>query len=213
MSQASEAMLVGLPARARRLLAEPPAMEKMLLELSVRWPGLAGPVARMGAAARLFVITWDPLAGMVERPDAFATTNGGSADLEIVVYVPAWSLVRTAATRNSTLASVLGALVGSAVVAASRFEDIVSAGRYPDLAARGELPDLLSAPVDGSALGAASITAVSVGWEPIGLGAITDLVQHAFGPVDLDRSRVELAAVTAVHRGCPACAGRRFGFP
>jgi tetratricopeptide (TPR) repeat protein len=50
-------------------------------------------------------------------------------------------------------------------------------------------------------------------WEPMGLGAITDIVQHAFGPVDLDRSPVELAAVAAVHRGCPACAGGRFGFP
>ena len=120
MSEASEAMLVGLPARARRLLAKPPAMEKMLLELSVAWPGLTGAVARMAAAARLFVITWDPLAGTLERPGGFATTNGRSADLEIVVYVPTWSLVRTAATRNSTLASVLGALAGSAVVAASR---------------------------------------------------------------------------------------------
>src|SRR5690242_21626085 len=165
MSQASEAMLVGLPARARRLLAEPPAMEKMLLELSVRWPGLAGPVARMGAAARVFVITWDPLAGMVERPDAFATTNGRSADLEIVVYVPTWSLMRTAATHNSTLADVLSALAGSAVVAASRLADVVNAGRYPDLAARGELPDLLSDPADGGALGAATITAASNEWE------------------------------------------------
>jgi hypothetical protein len=43
--------------------------------------------------------------------------------------------------------------------------------------------------------------------------AITDLVQHAFGPVDLDRSAVELATVAAMGRGCPACAGRRFGFP
>src|SRR6266571_4801645 len=64
-----------------------------------------------------------------------------------------------------------------------------------------------------AALGAADITAMSVEWEPIGLGTIADLVQHAFGPVDLDRSPVELATVTAVHWGCPACAGGRFGFP
>jgi hypothetical protein len=213
MSQASEAMLGGLPARARRLLAKPPALEKMLLELSVTWPGLAGGIARMAAAARVFVITWDPLAGMVEQPIGFATTNGGSADLEIVVYVPMWSLVRTAARRNSTLASVLCALAGSAIVAASRLEDVVNAGRYPDLAARRELPDLLSDPAASDALGAATITAVSVEWQPIGLGTITDVVQQAFGPVDLDRSPVELAAVTAVHRGCLACAGGRFGFP
>ncbi len=47
----------------------------------------------------------------------------------------------------------------------------------------------------------------------MGLGAITDLVQHAFGPVDLDRSPVELATVAAIHPRCPACAGGRFGFP
>ena len=213
MAEAGEAMLAGLPDQARRLLAEPPAMEKRLIELSVAWPGQTGGLARMAAAARLFVITWDPLAGMVERPGGFATTNGASADLEIVVYLPVWSLVRTAATRNSTLAGVIGAWAGSAIVTASRHEDTVNAGRYPDLAVRGAAPDLLSDPAAGSALGAADITALSPVWEPMGLGAITDIVQHALGPVDLDRSPVELAAVAAVRRGCPACAGGRFGFP
>ena len=112
----------------------------------------------------------------------------------------------------------MAALVGSAIVTASRYENAVNAGRYPDLAARGEVPDLLSDPAAGSALGAADITALPVSgrraeWEPMGLGAITDLVQHAFGPVDLDRSPVELAAVAATHPRCPACAGGRFGFP
>ena len=60
-------------------------------------------------AARLFVITWDPLAGMVERPSGFATTIGVSADLEIVIYLPTWSLVRMATARHSTLAAVMGA--------------------------------------------------------------------------------------------------------
>jgi hypothetical protein len=137
MAEAGEAMLAGLPDQARRLLAEPPAMEKRLIELSVSWPGQTGGLARMAAAGRLFVITWDPLAGMVERPGGFATTNGGSADLEIVVYLPVWSLVRAAATRNNTLPGVIGAWAGSATVTASRHEDTVNAGRYPDLAVRG----------------------------------------------------------------------------
>ena len=208
-------MLAGLSDRAQRLLADPPAMEKRLIELIAAWPALTGGRARMADAARLFVITWDPLAGMVERPSGFATTNGaGSADLEIVIYLPTWSLVRMATARHSTLAAVMGAMAGSAIVTASHHENTVNAGRYPDLAARGEVPDLLSDPAAGTALGAADITALSqAAWEPIGLGAITDLVQHAFGPVDLDRSPVELATVAAVHRGCPACAGGRFGFP
>ena len=45
------------------------------------------------------------------------------------------------------------------------------------------------------------------------LGAITDFVQQAFGPVDLDRSLVELTATASPWPGCPACAGRRFNFP
>jgi hypothetical protein len=102
MAEASEAVLAGLPHRARRLLAEPPAMEKKLIELSAAWPSLAGGHARMADAARPFVITWDPLAGMVERPSGFATTNGGSADLEIVIYLPTWSLVRLATARHRT---------------------------------------------------------------------------------------------------------------
>jgi hypothetical protein len=95
----------------------------------------------------------------------------------------------------------MSAMAGSAIMTASRREDIVNAGRNPDLAARGEVADHLSDPAAGSVLGAAEITALSVEREPIGLGAITDLVQHAFGPVDLDRSPVELATITAVRWG------------
>jgi hypothetical protein len=62
-------------------------------------------------------------------------------------------------------------------------------------------------------LGAPAIDLVSPGWEDIGLGAITDIVKHAFGPVDLDRSPVVLPAAAQRQVGCPACAGRRFGFP
>jgi hypothetical protein len=213
MTGANEALWAGLPDRVRRLLAEPPAMEKMLIELNIAWPGLTAGLARMADAVRLFVITWLPLEGLVDRAGGFATTNGGSADLEIAVYLPTWSLVRLAAERDSTLAAVLGAMAGSAVVTASHHEETVNSSRYPELAARDVVPDLVSDLAAGSALGAAKITAVSDEWEPIGLGAITDLAQSVFGPVDLDRSPVELTAVTDVRQGCPACTGDRFGFP
>lgn len=213
MTGANDTSLAGLPDRVQRLLAEPPAMDKMLIELSVAWRGLTDELARMADALRLFVITWDPLEGMVDRTDAFATTNGRSADLEIAVYLPTWSLLRLAAERDGTLAAVMGAMAGSAVVTAADHDETVYAGRYPELAARHAVPDLLADPAAGGALGAADITAVSVEWEPMGLGAITDLAQHEFGPVAFDRSPVELAAVTDVRHGCPACAGGRFGFP
>ena len=104
MSETSEAMLAGLPDRVQELLADPPVMDKRLIELVVAWPGLTAGLARMADALRLFVITWDPLAGMVQRPSGFATTNGAGADLEIVVYLPTWSLVRMATARNGTVA-------------------------------------------------------------------------------------------------------------
>jgi hypothetical protein len=44
-------------------------------------------------------------------------------------------------------------------------------------------------------------------------GRITDFVQQAFGPVDFDRSLVELTATSVALPGCPACAGRRYKFP
>jgi hypothetical protein len=159
------------------------------------------------------VITWNPLEPVVDPAGGLATTNGGSADLEIVVYLPTWSLTGLAAERDSTLAGVLGAMAGSAVVTASHHQETVNSRRYPDLAARGAVPKLVCDLAAGSALGAATLTAVSDGWEPIGLGAITDLAQSAFGPIDLDRSPVELTAPTDARQGCPGCTGGRFGFP
>jgi tetratricopeptide (TPR) repeat protein len=74
------------------------------------------------------------------------------------------------------------------------------------------VPDLLSGE-PGPALREAAIAAVSPEWEDIGLGAITDFVQQAFGPVGFDRSLVELTVTGVPLPGCPACAGRRFKFP
>jgi tetratricopeptide (TPR) repeat protein len=47
----------------------------------------------------------------------------------------------------------------------------------------------------------------------MGLGAIQDLAQERYGPVDLDRSPVRLQPATESTPECPACAGGRFGFP
>jgi hypothetical protein len=132
--------------------------------------------------------------------------------LEIVVYVPVWSLAEMATRQETTMAAVLAGLGGRAVTAAAAHQDAVTSGRYAQLAARGEVPGLLSGD-PASALGEAVITAEAPEWDDIGLGAITDFVQEAFGPVDLDRSLVELTVTAAPRRGCPACAGRRFKFP
>ena len=210
MTETNEALLADLPGNVRALLARPPLDDTRLLELAATWEGLSPAQARMAEALRLFVVTWDPLEWLAPRPEAVATASPWP--LEIVVYVPVWSLAEMAARRGMTMAAVLAGLGGRAVTTAAAHEDAVTSGRYAELAARGEVPGLLSgdpAPV----LGEAVITAENPSWDDIGLGAITDFVQQAFGPVDLDRSLVELTVTAAPRPGCPACAGRRFNFP
>jgi hypothetical protein len=166
----------------------------------------------MADVLRLFVVTWDPLEWLAPRPEAVATANAWP--LEIVIYVPVWSLAEAARREETTIAAVLAGLGGRAVATAAAHEDAITSGRYAGLAARGEVPDLLSGPALGApALGEAVIVAESRDWDEIGLGAITDFVQQAFGPVDLDRSLVELTVTDDPWPGCPACAGRRFKFP
>jgi hypothetical protein len=210
MTETNAALLAGLPSDVRALLARPPLDDTRLLELAVRWEGLSPTLARMTEALRLFVVTWDPLEWLAPRPEAVATANAWP--LEIVVYVPVWSLAEAATRRETTMAAVLAGLGGRAVTTAAAQEDAINSGRYAELAARGEIPGLLSGD-PAPALGEAVITAETPSWDDIGLGAITDFVQEAFGPVDLDRSLVELTVTAAPRPGCPACAGRRFKFP
>jgi hypothetical protein len=217
MTEMNAALLAGLPDDVQALLARPPLTETRLLELSARWEGL-GPtsaLAKMADALRLFVVTWDPLEWLAPRPEAVATANAWP--FEIVIYVPVWSLAEMARREETTVAAVLAGLGDRAVATAAAHEDAVTSGRYAGLAARGEVPDLLSgnpAPAMGrSALGEAVIVAESREWDAIGLGAITDFVQQEFGPVELDRSLVELTVTDDPWPGCPACTGRRFNFP
>ena len=210
MTEITAALLAGLPEDVQALLARPPLDNTRLLELAARWEGLSPTLADMAGALRLFVVTWDPLEWLALRPQAVATANAWP--LEIVVYVPVWSLAEMAEQRQTTMAAVLGRLGGQAITAAATHEDAMKSGRYAELAARGEVPGLLSAE-PAPALGEAVITAEAPLWDHIGLGAITDFVQEAFGPVAFDRSLVELTVAAAFRPGCPACAGRRFMFP
>ena len=205
-----EGLLSGLPNGVRALLASPPRTDPRLLELAARWEGLPPAQARMADALRLFVVTWDPLEWLAPRPEAVATANAWP--LELVVYVPVWSLADIARRKHTTMAAVLAGLGASAIITAAAHEDAVMSGRYAELVAHRKVPDLLSGE-PGPAPSEVAIGAVSPGWEDIGLGAITDFVQQAFGPVDFDRSLVELTATGIPLPGCPACAGRRFKFP
>lgn len=193
------------------VLASPPGQEKRLAELSLRWPDLTGAEAHLAEALRVFVVTWDPLEHDVPRPVASAAVNAGPPGLEVVVYVPVWVL--TAAARRRPVADVLAELGASVLAAAAADEEAVVGGRYPALVAQGSRPPLVGTAPAGAAHGRPEVTLVSQGWEPIGLGAITDVVEDALGPVDLDRSPVELAGRADPVPGCPACRAERFGFP
>ena len=142
MTETNEALLAGLPGDVRALLARPPLDDTRLLELAARWEDLTPAQARMAEALRLFVVTWDPLEWLAPRPEAVATSNAWP--LEIVVYVPVWSLAEMARQRETTMAAVLAGLAGRAVATAAAHEEAVTSGRYAGLAARGEVPDLLS---------------------------------------------------------------------
>jgi hypothetical protein len=194
-------------------ISGPPIRDKRLFELAVAWPGAAPALARMVEATRVFLLTWDPLEWLGSRPAAFAGVNADPPGLEVVVYAPFWSVLEHSAGDATTAVMLLGTIAGSAVSVVAAHEQAVRAGCYAELFREGSVPGLLSDPAGGAALGRPVFSPVSPGWEPIGLGAITDIVQDAFGPVDLDRSIVELAPASPPWRTCPACNGHHFGFP
>jgi hypothetical protein len=200
------------PLDATGLLAARAHDEYALLELEAGWNDLAGVEAQFAAALRLFVITRDPLDWLRDRGTAWATSNADGDGLELPVYVTIEEVRYRLTAAEGDIAKAVGPLAESAVLGAVRYEGIVIAGGYPDLACRGEAEPLLAAGTD-RALGLPTVTVRSSGWEPIGLGAIQDLVQAAFGPVDFDRSTVVLLPSDDPRAGCPACAGIRFGFP
>lgn len=211
MSVASGELYADLPVGLARLLGTPPVTEKKLLELSVAWTGLSGAQDWMAKQLRVFVITWDPLEHLATRPDGFATVNGDDLGPELVVYIPAWTLVETARTQHTTVSAVIAAMAGSAVITATADSTVALSGTHEGRAS--DVRDLLDDRAAGAALGTPAIDLVSAGWEDIGLGAITDIVAQAFGPVDLDRSEVALPLLPKRFPACPACAGHRFGFP
>ncbi len=201
------------PSDPLELLAAPAPDPYALLELAVEWDGLAGAEAQLAAALRLFVITRDPFEGAGDRGSAWATANADGETLELPVYITRDELRSRLSAAGGDLAAAVGPVCETVVLAAADSQGVVFAGAYPDLAHRGEVPRLLTRPGGPGRLGTPSVTVRSMDWEPIGLGAIQDLAQDAFGPVDLDRSIVALPPGDAVHPDCPACAGARFGFP
>jgi hypothetical protein len=195
-----------------QLLAAPPNEDYALLELELGWTDLDPGQERIAARLRSFVVTHDPLDWIPGRGQAWATANADGDVVELVVYV-ALDAVRDAIADGASVAAALGRYGEAAIRAGAAAEGVVVAHAQPALASAGRLPRLLEGLDDAGTLGTPSVRVRSDGWEPLGLGAIQDLVQDAFGPVDFDRSLVHLDPVEPRVAECAACRGERFGFP
>ena len=158
------------------------------------------------------MITPDPLDWLTDRGFAWATANADGETLELPVYVTRDQVQRQVEASEGDLEMPLGTLGEAAVLTATRCQGSILSGAYPDLAFQRTVPRLLDHPVGAGSLGAPRIEMRSAAWEPVGLGVVQDLVQDAFGPVDLDRSFVALQPPRVPRPACPACAGAHFGF-
>lgn len=204
-------MAPGIPADLRDAIEGAPDDERALLEVRLQWSGLDDAQARIAARLRVFLLTWDPL-GWHEPSRGRATATGNGDDCEVVLYLPLEQILATT-DAGEELAVVVGSFAASVLSVGAAYEQALVAGVYPQLAFEGKAPGLLSEAGTLTGLAPPALALASAGWEPIGLGAIQDLVQEEFGPVALDRSPVRLEAVDDAVADCPACAGRRFGFP
>jgi tetratricopeptide (TPR) repeat protein len=197
----------------RDALAGAPERERALLELRLAWPALAEREALIAARLRVFLLTWDPFWWMRDRGSAWATATGDGDSYEVVLYVTLHDALRRARETAGTLADVIGELAGSVLAVGGAHQELLVSGAYPQLAFAGEVPGLLSELASSDGEPSPEIELAASGWDPIGLGAIQDLAQERYGPVDLDRSQVRLEPIAERAPDCPACAGGRFGFP
>lgn len=190
-----------------------PTDDYQLLELELEWSGLDDAQAWIAAAVRPFVLTRDPLAWIAERGCAWATANADGDTLELAVYVLRGALEGRLSEADGDLGAAVLPFVEPVVLAGEACRGLLITGVHAELAFRGETPRLLAEPAATPSLAPPAARVRSPHWEPVGLGAVQDLVQEAFGPVALDRSAVRLAPTQTAVGGCGACNGASFGFP
>jgi hypothetical protein len=196
------------------LLEAAPEEEFALIELRLDWPpDLDIYPEHKQLWLRCFVITADPLGWIPDRGHAWTAVTLDDEVLEVDLYLTVPAVRAAMEDCDGDIAAAIGRYAGTVMAAALEREAELVAGDYPRRAARGETPRLLAG-LDGDhgAFAHPSIQARR-SWSAVGLGALTDLVQHAFGAVDLDRSNVVLDAVAPVSEDCPACQGQAFGYP
>jgi hypothetical protein len=196
------------------LLAAAPDDEFALLELRLDWPpDLEIYPQHRQLWLRLFVITGDPLAWIPDRGEAWASTTVDDEVLEIDVYVTLPAVLRRMEGDEGDVATAIAPYATTAMQAGLDHEELLITGDYHDRVLTGAAPRLLDG-LDGDrgAFGTPTVQARR-SWGPVGFGALLDLVQEAFGPVDLDRTEVTLDPVDAPADDCTACAGESFAFP
>ena len=196
------------------LLEAAPEDEFALVELRLDWPpDLDIYPQHMQLWLRCFVITADPLGWIPDRGDAWTAVTVEDDVLEVDLYLTVAAVRAAIEEHDGDMPAAIGRYAGTVMAAALEREEELIGGDYPRLAARGETPRLLAGlEGDQGAFGRPAIQARR-SWSPVGLGALTDLVQHAFGAVALDRSHVVLDPVEPVAEDCPACKGQAFGYP
>ena len=196
------------------LLAAAPDDEFALLELRLDWPpDLEIYPQHRQLWLRLFVITDDPLAWIPNRGETWASATVDDEVLEIDVYVLLAAVLRGTEEHEGDVAAAIKPYAAAAMQAGLDHEELLIAGDYHERVLTGDAPRLLDGVGgDHGAFGTLTIQARRT-WGPVGFGALLDLVQEAFGPVDLDRMPVTLQPVEPPEADCAACAGESFGFP
>jgi len=196
------------------LITGAPDDEFAILELRLDWPpDLEIYPQHRQLWLRLFVITGDVLAWIADRGDAWAGVTVDDQVLEVDVYVNRPAVLRGMEEHGGDVAAAITPYAATAMQAALDNEELLVCGEYYDSVVGGRTPRLLDDLAgDHGAFGRPSVMCRR-GWGPIGFGALMDLVEEAFGPIDLDRSVVALGPADPPTEGCPACMGLTFGFP
>ncbi len=133
--------------------------------------------------------------------------------LELDVYVTLAALKRELDAHDGDIGKAVGTWAAPAMIAGLKYELELAGGDYHDRAVKGTLPRLLEdVGGDRGEFGSPTIQ-VRGTWGSVGLGALQDLVQEAFGSVALDRSKVGLDRVEPSYDDCAACQGKSFTFP
>jgi hypothetical protein len=205
------------PARALdplALLDDAPQDEFALLELRLDFPpDLDIHPQKLQLWLRFFVMTADPLSWIADRGEAWAATTVTEEVLELDVYVLLGALRRELEAHDGDLCAAVGHWAAPAMLAGLKYELVLISGEYYDRALAGTLPRLLADAGGERGQFARPEIQAPRSWGSVGLGALQDLVQEAFGSIDLDRTKVTLDRVEPSYDDCAACDGKSFTFP